>query len=42
MQTFVTQQWKHQGKEKLNCPHSKKQNDKKVKSPLHIFSTLRR
>uniref|UniRef100_A0A667XV98 Poly [ADP-ribose] polymerase n=1 Tax=Myripristis murdjan TaxID=586833 RepID=A0A667XV98_9TELE len=42
MQTFVTQQWKHQSKEKLNCPHSKKQNDKKVKSPLHIFSTLRR
>ncbi|XP_071393565.1 protein mono-ADP-ribosyltransferase PARP8 isoform X2 [Centroberyx affinis] len=42
MQTFVTQQWKHQSKEKLNCLHSKKQNDKKVKSPLHIFSTLRR
>ncbi|XP_066568149.1 protein mono-ADP-ribosyltransferase PARP8 isoform X2 [Amia ocellicauda] len=42
MQTFVTQQWKHQSKEKLNCPHSKKQTDKKVKSPLHIFSTLRR
>ncbi|XP_036383721.1 protein mono-ADP-ribosyltransferase PARP8 [Megalops cyprinoides] len=42
MQTFVTQQWKQQSKEKLNCPHSKKQLDKKVKSPLHIFSTLRR
>ncbi|KAJ8380446.1 hypothetical protein SKAU_G00012240 [Synaphobranchus kaupii] len=42
MQTFVTQQWKHQCKEKLNCAHSKKQPDKKVKSPLHIFSTLRR
>uniref|UniRef100_W5MII9 Poly [ADP-ribose] polymerase n=1 Tax=Lepisosteus oculatus TaxID=7918 RepID=W5MII9_LEPOC len=42
MQTFVTQQWKHQSKEKINCPHSKKQTDKKVKSPLHIFSTLRR
>ncbi|MCJ8746986.1 hypothetical protein PDJAM_G00148150 [Pangasius djambal] len=42
MQTFVTQQWKHQTKDKLNCPHSKKQTDKKVKSPLHIFSTLRR
>ncbi|KAM6959374.1 protein mono-ADP-ribosyltransferase PARP8 [Aplochiton taeniatus] len=42
MQTFVTQQWKHQIREKLNCPHSKKLNDKKVKSPLHIFSTLRR
>uniref|UniRef100_A0A8C5AXI4 Poly [ADP-ribose] polymerase n=1 Tax=Gadus morhua TaxID=8049 RepID=A0A8C5AXI4_GADMO len=42
MQTFVTQQWKNQTKEKLNCPHSKKLNDKKVKSPLHIFSTLRR
>ncbi|KAG5280776.1 hypothetical protein AALO_G00063910 [Alosa alosa] len=42
MQTFVTQQWKHQGKEKQNCPHGKKPSDKKVKSPLHIFSTLRR
>ncbi|KAG7318285.1 hypothetical protein KOW79_018040 [Hemibagrus wyckioides] len=42
MQTFVTQQWKHHTKDKLNCPHSKKQTDKKVKSPLHIFSTLRR
>ena len=42
MQTFVTQQWKHQGKEKRNCPHSKKQNGKEVKSPLHSFSTLRR
>uniref|UniRef100_A0A6Q2WVF8 Poly [ADP-ribose] polymerase n=1 Tax=Esox lucius TaxID=8010 RepID=A0A6Q2WVF8_ESOLU len=42
MQTFVTQQWKHQSKEKLNCPHTKNKNDKKVKSPLHIFSTLRR
>ncbi|TSN86054.1 PDZ domain-containing protein 2 [Bagarius yarrelli] len=41
MQTFVTQQWKHHTKDKLNCPHSKKQTDKKVKSPLHIFSTLR-
>ncbi|KAG5841155.1 protein mono-ADP-ribosyltransferase PARP8 isoform X1 [Anguilla anguilla] len=41
MQTFVTQQWK-QSKEKLNCAYSKKQSDKKVKSPLHIFSTLRR
>ncbi|XP_078531178.1 protein mono-ADP-ribosyltransferase PARP8 [Lissotriton helveticus] len=40
MQTFVTQQWK-QSKEKINCPH-KKITDKKVKSPLHIFSTLRR
>ncbi|KAJ8405548.1 hypothetical protein AAFF_G00315280 [Aldrovandia affinis] len=42
MQMFVTQQWKHQSKDKLNCPHSKKQVNKKVKSPLHIFSTLRR
>ncbi|KAM3834050.1 protein mono-ADP-ribosyltransferase PARP8, partial [Diretmus argenteus] len=42
MQTFVLQQWKHQSKDKLNCPHSKKQNDKRIKSPLHIFSTLRR
>uniref|UniRef100_A0A673W900 Poly [ADP-ribose] polymerase n=1 Tax=Salmo trutta TaxID=8032 RepID=A0A673W900_SALTR len=42
MQTFVTQQWKHQSKEKLNCPHNKNKSDKKVKSPLHIFSTLRR
>ncbi|XP_062873698.1 protein mono-ADP-ribosyltransferase PARP8 [Trichomycterus rosablanca] len=42
MQTFVTQEWKHHTKDKLNCPHSKKQPDKKVKSPLHIFSTLRR
>ncbi|XP_066509665.1 protein mono-ADP-ribosyltransferase PARP8-like isoform X2 [Hoplias malabaricus] len=42
MQTFVTQQWKHHTKDKLNCPHSKKPTDKKVKSPLHIFSTLRR
>uniref|UniRef100_A0A673W9M1 Poly [ADP-ribose] polymerase n=1 Tax=Salmo trutta TaxID=8032 RepID=A0A673W9M1_SALTR len=40
MQTFVTQQWKHQSKEKLNCPHNKNKSDKKVKSPLHIFSTL--
>uniref|UniRef100_F6YMQ2 Poly [ADP-ribose] polymerase n=1 Tax=Xenopus tropicalis TaxID=8364 RepID=F6YMQ2_XENTR len=40
MQTFVTQQWK-QSKEKSNCSH-KKVSDKKVKSPLHIFSTLRR
>ncbi|XP_016416584.1 poly [ADP-ribose] polymerase 8-like [Sinocyclocheilus rhinocerous] len=42
MQTFVTQQWKCQSKDKLISPHSKKQNEKKVKSPLHIFSTLRR
>ncbi|KAJ8005585.1 hypothetical protein DPEC_G00119470 [Dallia pectoralis] len=41
MQTFVTQQWKHQSKDKL-CPHAKNKNDKKVKSPLHIFSSLRR
>uniref|UniRef100_A0A8C2DZT9 Poly [ADP-ribose] polymerase n=1 Tax=Cyprinus carpio TaxID=7962 RepID=A0A8C2DZT9_CYPCA len=41
MQTFVTQQWKCQSKDKIS-PHSKKQTDKKVKSPLHIFSTLRR
>ncbi|KAJ8396601.1 hypothetical protein AAFF_G00016670 [Aldrovandia affinis] len=41
MQTFVTQQWKRHCKEKLNCTVSKK-SDKKVKSPLHIFSTLRR
>uniref|UniRef100_A0AAR2LTE2 Poly [ADP-ribose] polymerase n=1 Tax=Pygocentrus nattereri TaxID=42514 RepID=A0AAR2LTE2_PYGNA len=40
MQTFVTQQWKHHTKDKINCPHSKKQTDKKAKSPLHIFSTL--
>ncbi|XP_042176160.1 protein mono-ADP-ribosyltransferase PARP8 isoform X3 [Oncorhynchus tshawytscha] len=40
MQTFVTQQWKHQSEEKLNSLHNK--NKKKVKSPLHIFSTLRR
>uniref|UniRef100_A0A8C1ZE75 Poly [ADP-ribose] polymerase n=1 Tax=Cyprinus carpio TaxID=7962 RepID=A0A8C1ZE75_CYPCA len=42
MQTFVTQQWKCQSKDKLISPHSKKQNERKVKSPLHIFSTLRR
>ncbi|XP_027564591.1 poly [ADP-ribose] polymerase 8-like isoform X2 [Neopelma chrysocephalum] len=41
MQTFVTQQWKN-SKEKSNCTHNKKESDKKVKSPLHIFSTLRR
>ncbi|XP_049649538.1 protein mono-ADP-ribosyltransferase PARP8-like isoform X2 [Accipiter gentilis] len=41
MQTFVTQQWKNT-KEKSNCTHNKKVSDKKVKSPLHIFSTLRR
>ncbi|XP_075581681.1 protein mono-ADP-ribosyltransferase PARP8-like isoform X1 [Pelecanus crispus] len=41
MQTFVTQQWKN-SKEKSNCTHNKKAFDKKVKSPLHIFSTLRR
>ncbi|ROL51442.1 Poly [ADP-ribose] polymerase 8 [Anabarilius grahami] len=41
MQTFVTQQWKCQSKDKLISPHSKKQTEKKVKSPLHIFSTLR-
>ncbi|KAG7268999.1 hypothetical protein CRUP_033491, partial [Coryphaenoides rupestris] len=40
MQTFVTQQWK--SKDQLHCPHSRKLNDKKVKSPLHIFSTLHR
>ncbi|XP_050166034.1 protein mono-ADP-ribosyltransferase PARP8-like, partial [Myiozetetes cayanensis] len=40
MQTFVTQQWKN-SKEKSNCTHNK-ESDKKVKSPLHIFSTLRR
>ncbi|XP_074850397.1 protein mono-ADP-ribosyltransferase PARP8 isoform X2 [Carettochelys insculpta] len=40
MQTFVTQQWKN-SKEKSNYTH-KKVSDKKVKSPLHIFSTLRR
>uniref|UniRef100_A0A8L0DJW4 Poly [ADP-ribose] polymerase n=1 Tax=Oncorhynchus mykiss TaxID=8022 RepID=A0A8L0DJW4_ONCMY len=42
MQTFVTQQWKHQSEEKLNSLHNKNKNKKKVKSPLHIFSTLRR
>ncbi|XP_029140677.1 protein mono-ADP-ribosyltransferase PARP8 [Protobothrops mucrosquamatus] len=41
MQTFVTQQWKN-GKEKSNSMHNKKFSEKKVKSPLHIFSTLRR
>ncbi|XP_006865825.1 PREDICTED: poly [ADP-ribose] polymerase 8 [Chrysochloris asiatica] len=41
MQTFVTQQWK-QSKEKSNCLHNKKVSEKKVKSPLHLFSTLRR
>ncbi|GAB0203375.1 hypothetical protein GRJ2_002803100 [Grus japonensis] len=41
MQTFVTQQWKN-SKEKSNCTQNKKVSDKKVKSPLHIFSTLRR
>ncbi|KAG8131123.1 putative Poly [ADP-ribose] polymerase protein, partial [Naja naja] len=41
MQTFVTQQWKN-GKEKSNSTHNKKLSEKKVKSPLHIFSTLRR
>ncbi|KAM6293976.1 protein mono-ADP-ribosyltransferase PARP8-like isoform 1-T1 [Aegotheles albertisi] len=39
MQTFVTRQWKNI-KEKSNCMHNKKVSDKKVKSPLHIFSTL--
>ncbi|XP_054040382.1 protein mono-ADP-ribosyltransferase PARP8-like isoform X2 [Rissa tridactyla] len=39
MQTFVTQQWKN-SKEKSNCTHNKKVTDKKVKSPLYIFSTL--
>uniref|UniRef100_A0A672TJ80 Poly [ADP-ribose] polymerase n=1 Tax=Strigops habroptila TaxID=2489341 RepID=A0A672TJ80_STRHB len=41
MQTFVTQQWK-KSKEKSSCTHNKKVSAKKVKSPLHIFSTLRR
>ncbi|XP_015352850.2 protein mono-ADP-ribosyltransferase PARP8 [Marmota marmota marmota] len=41
MQTFVTQQWKL-SKEKSNCLHNKKLSEKKVKSPLHLFSTLRR
>ncbi|KAF6126274.1 poly(ADP-ribose) polymerase family member 8 [Phyllostomus discolor] len=41
MQTFVTQQWK-QSKEKSSCLHSKKLSEKKAKSPLHLFSTLRR
>ncbi|XP_040399197.1 protein mono-ADP-ribosyltransferase PARP8-like isoform X1 [Cygnus olor] len=41
MQTFVTQQWKN-SKEKSKCTHNKKVSDKKIKSPLHIFSTLRR
>uniref|UniRef100_A0A671G4F1 Poly [ADP-ribose] polymerase n=1 Tax=Rhinolophus ferrumequinum TaxID=59479 RepID=A0A671G4F1_RHIFE len=41
MQTFVTQQWK-QSKDKSNCLHNKKLSEKKVKSPLHLFSTLRR
>uniref|UniRef100_G3ULJ8 Poly [ADP-ribose] polymerase n=1 Tax=Loxodonta africana TaxID=9785 RepID=G3ULJ8_LOXAF len=41
MQSFVTQQWK-QSKEKSNCLHNKKLSEKKVKSPLHLFSTLRR
>ncbi|MEJ1275710.1 hypothetical protein NN561_006607 [Cricetulus griseus] len=41
MQTFVTQQWK-QSKEKSSCLHGKKLSEKKVKSPLHLFSTLRR
>ncbi|XP_077203202.1 protein mono-ADP-ribosyltransferase PARP8 isoform X2 [Paroedura picta] len=41
MQTFVTRQWKN-GKEKLTSTHNKKISEKKVKSPLHIFSTLRR
>ncbi|KAB0369727.1 hypothetical protein FD755_018720, partial [Muntiacus reevesi] len=41
MQTFVTQQWK-QSKEKSNCLHNKKLSEKKVKSPLHLFTTLRR
>ncbi|XP_052335695.1 protein mono-ADP-ribosyltransferase PARP8-like [Oncorhynchus keta] len=42
MQTFVTQQWKLQSKEKLNCSRNKNKGDKKGKSPLRIFSTLRR
>uniref|UniRef100_A0ACB8EPJ4 Poly [ADP-ribose] polymerase 8 n=1 Tax=Sphaerodactylus townsendi TaxID=933632 RepID=A0ACB8EPJ4_9SAUR len=41
MQTFVTRQWKN-GKEKSTSTHNKKISEKKVKSPLHIFSTLRR
>uniref|UniRef100_H3A343 Poly [ADP-ribose] polymerase n=1 Tax=Latimeria chalumnae TaxID=7897 RepID=H3A343_LATCH len=42
MQTFVTHQWKQHCKEKSNCSHGKKLTEKKVKLPLHIFSTLRR
>ncbi|XP_061071694.1 protein mono-ADP-ribosyltransferase PARP8-like isoform X2 [Conger conger] len=42
MQTFVRQQCKYHCEEKLNCSVSKKLSDKTVKSPLHIFSTLRR
>uniref|UniRef100_A0A8C7T3Q9 Poly [ADP-ribose] polymerase n=1 Tax=Oncorhynchus mykiss TaxID=8022 RepID=A0A8C7T3Q9_ONCMY len=42
MQTFVTLQWKLQSEEKLNCSRNKNKGDKKGKSPLHIFSTLRR
>ncbi|XP_036164581.1 protein mono-ADP-ribosyltransferase PARP8 isoform X4 [Myotis myotis] len=41
MQTFVTQQWK-QSKDKPSCLHGKKLSERKVKSPLHLFSTLRR
>ncbi|XP_007518969.1 protein mono-ADP-ribosyltransferase PARP8 isoform X2 [Erinaceus europaeus] len=41
MQTFATQQWKL-SKEKSSCLNSKKLSEKKVKSPLHLFSTLRR
>ncbi|KAK1345390.1 hypothetical protein QTO34_014102 [Cnephaeus nilssonii] len=40
MQTFVTQQWK-QSKDKPSCLHGKKLSERKVKSPLHLFSTLR-
>ncbi|TRY90023.1 hypothetical protein DNTS_018251, partial [Danionella cerebrum] len=42
MQTFVTQQWKCHSEDELICPQRKKLSEKKVKSPLHIFSTLRR
>ncbi|CAK6444103.1 unnamed protein product [Pipistrellus nathusii] len=41
MQTFVTQQWK-QSKDRPSCLHGKKLSERKVKSPLHLFSTLRR
>ncbi|KAG5834265.1 hypothetical protein ANANG_G00259720 [Anguilla anguilla] len=42
MQTFVTRKWKHHCEEKLNCPVLNQPPDKRAKSPLTLFSSLRR